>query len=358
MVRTEFLVGRELAAIPTPALLLDLDVLDANLELMASALRAKSCNIRPHMKSHKCIPIAALQVKKGAVGISCATVAEAEVLAHAGIQNILVANEVVEEAKLRLLAGLARYSEIAVLVDAKDNCSQISRIAEAAGAELGVLVDVDVRLRRCGVRSPEAAVALARHITQLRHVRFLGLSAYEGGHGLNGDIVRTCMEKAVDTRDRLVNAGMRVEVVSGGSTGTWDLTSSYPGVTEIQAGSYALMETGYKREGVPFQIAISVLATVVSRSKDRIVLDAGEKAITKGLGLPILKHFPDVPTELHEEHCLLEVSSEVRNLRVGDKVELLPSHCPTTVNLHSYYHCVRSGVVEAIWGIEGPGRVR
>jgi len=356
MRNSERLVGLATSEIPTPALLLDLDKLDFNLRAMSESLKAGTCALRPHIKAHKCPTIAALQVEHGAIGICCAKTGEAEVMATAGIRDILVANEVVDANKIGVLAGLARYCDIMVLVDTKENADQISSIARKFGSKVGLLIDVDVRLNRCGVREPRIALDLAKHIVGLDNVYLAGISAYEGGHGLDQQTVAACMAKGIRTKEMIEGAGIPITIVSAGSTGTWKWTSAYPGVTEIQAGSYALMELAYAEENLPFQIAISVLTTVISRFQQRVVLDAGQKAISQELGKPRVKDENSTTVTLHEEHGLLDLTTDTARLSVGDRLELLPYHCPTTTNLYDNYVCTRNDRVEAVWPIPARGR--
>jgi D-serine deaminase-like pyridoxal phosphate-dependent protein len=284
-------------------------------------------------------------------------------MAQGGRKNILISNEVVGLKKLQLLAGLARYCNMIVAVDNFKNSSNISKAAKKIGVNIGVLVDLDVGLKRCGVRQVDDAVELAKHVSTLSNVDFKGIMAYEGSmrgktHEEKKRLAKISMAKAIESRDLIEAAGIPVEMVSAGGTATYDSTGLYSGVTEIQPGSYVLMETPYINEGLPFKPALTILATVISKSTDKLVLNVGRKGITRDQGMPELKDFPNSVINLHEEHCLVDMDEDVKSLDIGDKIQLLPSHCCTTVNLHEFYHCVRNGRVEAIWDIHARGKVR
>ena len=259
------------AEIDTPALLLDADALQANLQTMASFFASRHCKLRPHFKSHKCTTIARMQMNAGAVGITCAKLGEAEVVADAGIHNILIANEIVGPLKIRRLTELCRRAAPIVAVDSADNVRMLSEGALSAGVSLGVLVDVDVGMGRCGVASGQPALELARQVVSSAGLRFEGLQGYEG-HCVDlrdekerVEQTRQSLRLLVETRRLIERNGFPVRIVSGGGTGTYAITGDYDGVDEVQAGSYAAMDWWYGDIRPEFRQAMSILATVISR---------------------------------------------------------------------------------------------
>ncbi len=356
--------GTPKTLLPTPALVIDLEAMEENIRCMASFFQDKPAKLRPHFKTHKCPVLARKQLAAGAIGMTCAKLGEAEVLVEAGVRDILIANQVVDPVKIARLAQLAGQSTLIVAVDQADNLRQISAIAKEAGSRVGVVVEVDVGLHRCGVEPGPAAVDLARLASGLPGIHFAGLLGYEGHTVLLPDAkqratqTREAMRALVETAELIRRAGLPVEIVSGGGTGTYDLTGSFPGVTEVEAGSYLFMDTKYRLLGLPFRCALSLMATVVSTpAPGRAVIDAGLKVLTTENGLPEVIAPAGVKlAALNEEHGRLEVDPERAPLHVGDRVELLPSHVCTTVNLHDRYYAVRDDRLEEIWPITGRGK--
>jgi D-serine deaminase-like pyridoxal phosphate-dependent protein len=353
--------GQSLDALDTPQLLVDLDTVDANLRRLASACRERGVNLRVHFKSLKCASFARYLAAAGVGGFLCAKLNEAEVLADAGLKDVFIANQVIGSAKLARLAALARRVQVRVCVDDAENVAQMGQAARAAGATIGVLVEVDIGMGRCGVDPGEPALELARKIQAEPGLRFVGLQGYDGHLQLLADPAERrakCLhglEQLVGTRRLIERAGIPVEVVTGGGTGTWEWVASYPGVTEVQPGSFLLMDCAYHAVRPEFGCSLSVLASVVSRRPGRYVLDAGSKAISKDFGTPVIKGRTDERvTKLAEEHTLAETSGEAP--RVGERREVLPAHCCATMNLHRQCVAVRGGKVEAVWPIEASGR--
>ena len=340
----------------TPALLLDVAALDRNIARMAAFAHQAGVSLRPHCKTHKCPHIAAKQFAAGAIGVTCQKLGEAEVMAAAGIGGLLIANQIVGPAKIGRLVELARRSGIIVAVDDPYNVASLSEAASAAGVTLGVLVEVDVGMQRCGVQPGEPALALARCVLGSPGLRFDGLMGYEGHAVMIADPderrlkATAALRQLVDTADLLRQAGVPVGIVSSSGTGTFDVGGGFPGVTEIQVGSYATMDGRYQSVGVPFEPAIAVLATVISTPQPGVtILDAGVKSISTDFGLPT------GVSRLSEEHGWLVEGAEPQ-LRPGDKVKLLPMHGCTTINLHDRFYVVRDGQLEDVWPISARGR--
>ncbi len=350
-----------LDALDSPQLVLDLEVLDANLRRMQDACRQRGVDLRVHFKSLKCAGLARYLAAAGVRGFLCAKLNEAEVLADAGLTDLFLANEIIGPIKLARLAQLARRAKVRVCVDDADNIAAMGRAAREAGATIEVLIEVDTGMSRCGVEPGEAALALARRIQAEEGLRFVGLQGYDGHLQMLPDPAerRTrCLqglEKLVGTRRLIEQAGIPVAVVTGGGTGTWEYVSSFAGVTEIQPGSFLLMDCAYHAVRPEFGCALSIMATVVSHRPSWYVLDAGSKAISKDFGMPVIKGQPtERVTKLAEEHTLVECAGEVP--KVGERREVIPAHCCATMNLHRQCVAVRGGRVEAVWPIEASGR--
>lgn len=350
----------------TPALLLDLDALERNISKMSRFFRDAPSDLRPHVKTHKCPEIARRQIEAGANGITCAKLGEAEVMAQSGIDDILIANQVVGKQKTKRLLGLAESTQVMVAIDSVQNARELSSAAVDRGQILDVVVELNVGLNRCGVQPGADSVALARKIVQMKGLSFRGLMGYEG-HVMfvpeYGERKRMCEEALahlMNTKLMLEKEAFDVEVVSAGGTGTYDITAVYPGVTEVQAGSYATMDTKYRDLGLNFECALTLLSTVISRpAETRAVIDTGAKVVTSEYGMPEPKGPVGAQlTALHEEHGILRLERDAQTLDVGDKIEFIVSHGCTTINLHDQLHAMRGDKLEAVWSIAARGRCR
>lgn len=354
-------VGQTLDQLDTPQLLLDLDVVDANLKRMFTPMKEHGVKVRVHFKSLKCGGLAKYIAQRGADGFLCAKLNEAEVLADAGLTDLLIANQIVGPIKMRRLADLARRVKLAVCVDDAENVDELSRAMQAAGVELGVLVEVDVGMGRCGVAPGEPALALAKKVHASPGLRFEGLQGYDGQLQLLNDLAEKktkClqgMEKLIGTRRLIEKAGIPVRVVTGAGTGTYEWVGQTEGITEVQPGSFVLMDVAYHGVRPEFACSLSILTSVISRRKGQYVLDAGSKAISRDFGTPTIKGRPeDQATKLAEEHTLVQSTAE--GIRLGERREVLPAHCCATMNLHRTALGIRKGKVEAVWPIEASGR--
>ena len=360
-------IGMHKTELDTPALLIDLDIMEANIETMANYFSTVTADLRPHVKTHKTPIIAHKQIAAGAIGVTCAKLGEAEAVIHAGIRDVLIANQVVGTQKIARLINLAKHSEIMVAVDNPDNVQAISEAAAAKGATVRMLVEVNIGMNRCGVEPGKPALVLAEQIQQSPNLIFEGLMGYEG-HTVAKPIrserdtaARAAMQQLVEAKHYLEKHGVQVSIMSGGGTGTFNITGSIPEMTEVQAGSYVLMDSTYGNvEGVGdhFDCALSVLATVVSRPNvDRVIVDTGLKVLAKEFGIPQPTDVNGIEmTGLSEEHGTLQVSDANVSLKPGDTLEILPTHCCTTVNLHDRYYGIRNGIVESVWEITARGR--
>ena len=362
------LIGRAMSEVDTPGLVIDADAMEKNIADMAEYISSVPAGLRPHAKTHKSPIVALKQIEAGAVGSTCAKLGEAEALQRGGVRDILIANQIVGHRKIARLVGMARHCDIAVAVDTEENARQISEAAIAAGSSVRVLVEVNVGMDRCGVEAGDDAIALVKKVSGMPGLRFFGFQAYEGHLVMYGtrsqreEAVKSAFAPLIETRKQLESSGIEVPVISGGGTGTFDITSQIEGVDEVQAGSYVFMDAKYGTVDGPdarFSPAIYLWATVVSRPvPDRAVLDIGLKTATPEMGLP---KFLDIKgteiTGLSEEHAKVTLTSEdARQLAVGDKVRIQPGHVCTTVNLHDNYVVARNDVVEAVWEVAGRGR--
>jgi len=347
--------------IETPALLIDLDVLEKNIKTMADYMRNKRSKLRPHFKTFKCASIAHKTISSGAKGITCAKLGEAEVLVNAGIKDVLIANQIVDEDKIFRLAGLAHGdSKITVAVDNEKNITQLSRAASTVGSTIYVLIEVDVGMKRCGVNSAEEVLNLAKKISNSKGLSFEGIQAYEGHLGHNADIearrrgVQEMIEKIGKIKKYLEENGFNVNEISGGATGTYNITGENTIWTEIQAGSYVFMDTDYNRLGLSFENALTVLTMVIHKRPGYAITDAGLKVCSTDEGMPLIKNYLHLKLREEEEHgIILDTDNELKYLQ---KIEYIPSHCCTTVNLHDRYYCIRNNMLESIWPIDGRGK--
>lgn len=353
------------AAVDTPALLLDAAALKANIQRMADFFSKRHCKLRPHFKSHKCTTIAKLQMNAGAIGITCAKLGEAEVVADAGIRNILIANQIVGPLKIRRLIELCRRAEPMVAVDSVDNVKMLSELAAAAGIVVGVLVEVDIGMGRCGVAPGQPAVELARLVSASPGLKFQGLHGYEGHCvDLRDETERTdkmhiSLKALVGTRRLLESSGLRVNIVSGGGTGTYTINGDYDGIDEVQAGSYAAMDWWYGDIRPEFKQAMSILVTVISRPNPKlIVIDVGRKGVGGEMGSPRVRNLAGAQAaSWSEEHITITVPADAA-IKIGDRIEIIPSHGCTTSNLYSEFVVYQNGQVTGKWPIEGRGKLQ
>src|SRR5574341_1261126 len=344
--------------IPTPALLLDLDRFETNLGRMAAHVKRAGKRLRPHAKTHRCPQIAHRQVAAGALGVACAKLGEAEVMAGAGIHGLLITTEVVTLEGIRRLTRLvATAPDTLGVLDNAENVAVLGREAAAAGVVVGVLVDVDVGNRRTGIAPGAPALGLARLVAGQPALRLRGLQGYAGqcahviGWDKRRDASLAALAPLMETRALLERAGFPVEIVAGGSTGTHDIDVDLPGLIELQSGSYCVMDLEYRRIGgrsgallTDFEMALTVVATVVSvPTRDRAMVDAGLKAFSTD------KPFPPEPVErpgieygfAGDEHGRLTITDPARAPRLGERIEFFPPHCDPTINLYDRIHAVR-----------------
>ncbi|AWN46553.1 alanine racemase [Methylobacterium terrae] len=371
-------LGDPVAAIATPALIVDLDAFERNLDRMRSRAADLGVALRAHAKMHKSADVARLQTTRGgAVGICCQKVSEADALMRAGITDVLVSNQVVGEARVARLVRLAERGRVAVCADHPDQVAAFSRAVlerraatGSSGLTLDVLVEMDCGSGRCGTGSVAESVALARAIDASPGLRFAGLQSYHGRaqHISEPAERRAALAAALAltaaTRDAIRAEGLACDRVTGAGTGSFEIEGAAGVHTEIQAGSYAFMDADYARVRTDdgsapggFEHALFVLATVVSvPARGRAVCDAGLKAVAADSGLPLVHGRSGITaTGLSDEHCNL--SDPDAQLTLGAQIHLVPGHCDPTCNLHDWYVGVRHGRVECLWPITARGKV-
>jgi D-serine deaminase-like pyridoxal phosphate-dependent protein len=352
--------------VDTPALLLDLDAFEHNLDTMARLLAPTGAKLRAHAKTHKSAVIARRQMTRGgAIGQCVQKVAEAEALAWGGIPDILVSNEVVGPRKLARLAALAKIATVGVCVDDEAQILACEQAAEAAGIRLTTLVEIDVGAARCGVPPGPPAVALAERIAASPHLIFGGLQAYHG----SAQHKRTLEERAAAiagaaegsrrTVEQLRQRGLSCPIVGGAGTGTFGLEAASGVYTEIQAGSYVFMDADYARNGdpPPFRQSLFVLATVMSRAIPGVaVVDAGHKAVPTDSGMPLVAGRPGLRyASASDEHGKLLIEDGGPAPALGERLRLIPGHCDPTVDRYDWYVGVRGGRVECLWPVAARG---
>ena len=352
----------KLAQIETPVLILEKSVFEENRRTMQKLLEKTNMVLRPHYKSHKCPTIAKLQLQDGAKGITCAKLSEAEDLAQCGVEDILIANEVVQPEKLGRLAVLAKKCRLSICVDMAENVLALERAMAAQDATLYCLVEYDIGMHRCGVESHEDALALAVLVDAQPHLRFEGIQAYAGHMAHEKDLAKRqaasdAIEKDLqELKAKLEEIGLAPREISGGSTGTVETKPGNSVYTEMQCGSYIFMDRAYGEVGPGFKNALFLLTTVMSVREDRIVTDGGAKTLGLDQGLPIVVGYEDTRIALSEEHGRLDV--EKHGLGLNEKLRYIPGHCCTTVNCHDRIYLVDGEDVVDIWNVTSRGKAQ
>ena len=329
---------------------------------MASELRRiGQTTIRPHYKTHKSPDLARRQVQAGAGGLSMATVWEAAVLASDGFDDLFVVNTVAHPDKIRLLAELARDRRMLVAVDEGENAAAHSAAAISAGSTLGIFIEVDTGMNRCGVDTAEEALALALQVTQMPGLRFEGITGYEGHCTLTPEEEERHEKQQEATKlftgvaDLLEANGIACPIRSAGGIATWQWTATYPGITEIQAGSYVVMDNFHGRMVPGFEHSLTIQASVISRQSKQVIVDVGNKSVADPYNVTIVGH--DLPVFRSDEEHGIFSAPEGSVLKVGDSVSLVPGYSPSTVNCYDAYHVVQDDTVGDIWPVipRGPG---
>ncbi len=358
--------------LPTPSLLLDMDRFEANLEKMSRYAKTHSIGLRPHAKTHKCPEIARRQIQAGALGACAATIHEAEVLAAGGVTGLLITSEMVGRNKVERLVALTRkHPDTLSVVDDPTHARQLNDAAEAENTPLNVLVDIDPMGRRTGTTAGDSALALAEEIMKLPELNLLGVHSYSGASShVVGFAERKAHSEAVmappiESFQRMKKAGMPVEILTGASTGTYNIDPDLEEITEMQVGSYVFMDVDYRIIGGKsgavyddFAPSLTVLSTVMSkRHRDLATIDAGMKsfATDREVG-PEIKGISGVEYQFGgDEHGMLHLKNPSQEIRLGDRLEFVVPHCDPTVNLYDHILCRRGEVIEGYWAVAGRG---
>lgn len=352
-------IGSRIEDLDTPCLLLDWAVAERNILRMADFFQARTVRLRPFFGAHKCPLLSWHQLQAGAaVGVACATLAEAEILAGSGFENVFIANQVVGRHKVERLVELARRIHVKVAIDDLRQATEIAQAASSARATVGVLIELDVGCGQCGIASGRPAVELAGQIEQMPGLRFEGLLAHEGlavyttDFQRRAELTRLAFHEAMQTREMIENLGIPVPTVAGGSSSTYQIAAQIEGVTELLVGTYATMDWRYAELSPEFEVALSVAARVISRKPGMAVLDVGTKGLGCEYGPPRIKECPraELPT-MTEEHCVVRRAPD---WKLGETLQVIPSHASTTCNLYPELHVHEDGRVVDVWSIGKP----
>jgi D-serine deaminase-like pyridoxal phosphate-dependent protein len=361
-------VGTPVEQLDTPALVVDLAILERNIDTLHAFFRQYEAKVRPHIESHRCPAIAHKQLAAGGTvgGICVSTVGQAEVFAEHGFTDILVASEIVPPQKINRLCALARHASMTVAVDHPQNVQDLSNAASTHGVTLHVVVDIHTRGNGCGVEPNQPALDLAKLVQQAPHLEFAGLMTREGptpteDPGKLAGESRQWIQKVLDTREMVEQAGLAVHRVSVGGTYNYEIAGAMVGVTEVLAGTYALMDARYLQSRPQFKPAAGVMATVTSRPEPgTAIVDAGQKSVGIDTGLPIAQNIPNITVvALSAEHGRLRLPHDMdSHVALADKVWLTPWDIGTCANLYDYIHVVRDGKLEVVWDVAARGRYR
>ena len=361
------LIGQPKSALDTPALLVDLDLMQSNIARIVAACRAHGVAWRPHSKAHKTPEIAKMQIAAGAIGVTCAKLGEAEVMAAAGIRDILIANQIVGSIKVGRLVELADRADPVVCADSIENLTELDKAFRQADTRLRVAIEVNIGMNRAGVEPGAPVAEVAREIASRPGLRFVGVVGWES----HATTIADASEKERTVREAVAlltasarackEAGQRIEVVSCGGTGTFPYCVQQPGVTEVQVGGAIFSDMHYLTHyHVDFSPALTVLTTVSSRpTPTRIVVDAGKKTMSGDAAMPAPSDLPPiVALKLSAEHSKIELAHPSDIPKIGDKIEFIVGYSDTTVHLHEEIVGVRDGRIECIWRVAGRGKIK
>ena len=354
--------GTPVDQLDTPCLIVEMDALENNMRVMSDFFRDRACKLRPHVKNHKTPTMARMQMDLGGTvgGVCSAKVAEAEVMVQGGIDDILITNQVVTRDKIARLCALARRADMKVACDDPRNARALADEARSAGVTLGVLVEVETNLQRCGVQTPEQGVELARLVQSLPGLSFRGIMSHQVIRGSPDRETRftegrRLIQKCLDVKDAIEGAGIPVEIVSSGESWSYDVAGDTPGVTEVQGGSYLLYDTNY-RYMAEFQHAAKVLSTVISTPRPGVALcDVGLESLGNIKGLSLVEEPPGTVVRSMDSHRAVLETDGSPSLEVGDRVVFLPAQQDSMVSRWDRFVAVRNGAVEDVWDISGRG---
>tara|TARA_Y100000588_G_scaffold394889_1_gene518086 strand:- start:11016 stop:12113 length:1098 start_codon:yes stop_codon:yes gene_type:complete len=361
-------IGRPKEDLDTPVVLVDLEIMEKNIEKMVGII-VKSAGVRwrPHTKAMKTPELAQKLLDAGASGITCAKLGEAEVMADAGITDILVANQIVGPYKIARLVELRHRADVMVLVDNKENIDALDRAAQESGIILKVLVEVNVGMDRAGVEPGEPVLELAKKIEESKGLEFSGIQTWES-HTLKitplekkERTLAEAIKRFVDSAELCRKNGISVDILSCGGTGTYWISAVQPGITEIEAGGGIFCDIQYhKNFGVAHDYALTVYSTVTSRpTPTRLICDSGRKTMSTDAGTPKPLGMPEVTSvSLSAEHGIVQFAEPTSKPTVGDRIEFVVGYSDTTTFLHDYIYGIRNGIVETAWPLLGRGKLQ
>lgn len=361
-------IGADKNEIDTPALCIDLDVMEANITRMACWMAERGKAWRPHQKCHKTPAIAWKEIEAGAIGVTCAKVSEAEVMAAAGIADILIAHMVVGKPKWERIAALCRHADPIVACDHFAQVEPLAAVCRERGVNCRAIIEVNIGLDRVGIRPGRDTLDLAKAISKLEGVQLAGIMGYEG-HLLrvpDQEEKRRLIEEAMGVlchcRDMLLNENLNCEIVSAGGTGSYQITADCEGITELQAGGGIFADRLYQEQMhvQGLEQAVTVLATVVSRPVlERAILDCGRKTVNPDLMMPTVKDREGAEVfALSAEHGQVKLSGPAQDLKIGDKIELYVPYSDFTTVLHDHFYGFRGGKLDTVWPILGRGKLQ
>ena len=339
----------KIEGISTPAIIVDEKIYHQNAEKMKHLLCGRPIKLRPHYKSHKCAAIAREQIENGAIGMTCAKLDEAIDLCDSGIEDVLIANQIVDRKKIAKLAALALDCRLTVCVDNEQNIRDIGDAAALLGSTVYCLIEYEIGMERCGVSTKEEVARLVGIIGECPHLVFDGIQAYAGhiSHTVSKEErLELTSQNSLKIKELIAylnECGICVRTLSGGSTGTSQIKAAEGLYTELQAGSYIFMDSTYRELDLPFENSLFILTTVVSVNDNITIVDAGVKSCGVDQGMPQCVGFTVSHIVASEEHLQLHAPS--KEFKVGDKIMLIPGHCCSTVNLHDKIYFVKDGKV-------------
>ena len=349
-------IGRELDELVTPALILDRAILNRNINRMITAIADSKIVLRPHTKVQKSTDLARIQIEAGAIGVTVSTIWEAAAMFASGVESVHIANLVVGRNKIDCLALIAKHGDLIISVDNLQNIDDIAYSLKKHGSKVSVLIDLDVGMARCGARSPKDAIELANQVATHPSMLLKGIQAYEGHCMLepNPEVRVSLANKAMDyagsVLEQIAVKYPSAIVLSGGGTGTYNITGKHPSVTELQAGSFVFMDSFHGNLVPIFEISLTVLATVTARHRNRIILDAGRKSVGIDFAPPRIKNSGFVANFCAEEHAIFDIHSEDK-IQLGDRLELVSGYAPTTVNLYDVIYVIEDNKVVDLWPV-------
>jgi D-serine deaminase-like pyridoxal phosphate-dependent protein len=352
-------IGRSKLELETPALLIDLEILEGNIKRLSAFCRQHNINWRPHVKAVKVPELARKEIDEGAIGVTCGKLHEAEIMIYAGIKDVLISNQVVGAARISRLLNIVERGTVTIAVDCAENAKAVSDAAEQAGKVVRVVIEVNIGMNRAGVEPGQPVADLAASIGRLRGLKFMGVTGYEGDtctYIQNPEEKRRACEKSVGmliwSAELCRKAGYFCEIVSASGTVSAPFTAHLKGLTEVQAGGGVVSDLSYEQQNTHYPFALTVLSTVTSRpSPNRIIVDAGRKTMSVDKMLPRPRVEGVESVGLSGEHGRIFLKESNGEIKIGDKLEWIVGYADTTVILHDEMIGIRDGIVETVWQI-------